>query len=152
MNNGCPQLFQEPLPRCVGKRLSMRGSMRSTDMRAPLNQLRAGGAGLRLTFVPHFDAASATSRMLRLGGKCYTWVRQCYAWEVQKPLISLVCYGVTLGKAVFGGVRGEGSMSLKDSIPQIKSRNQKSKTICAELSKWGQNPQTKDQGFACRVK
>src|SRR4051812_25923907 len=99
MNNGCPQLFQEPLPRCVGKRLSMRGSMRSTDMRAPLNQLRAGGAGLRLTFVPHFDAASATSRMLRLGGKCYTW-------EVQKPLIALVCYGVTLGKAVFGGVRG----------------------------------------------
>src|SRR4051812_15846897 len=45
-------------------------------------------------------------RMLRLGGKCYAWEKRCYAWEVRKPLILLVCYAVTLGKAIFRGAGG----------------------------------------------
>ena len=38
--------------------------------------------------------------MLRLGAKCY-------AWEVQKPLILLICYAVTLGKPFLGGLGGK---------------------------------------------
>src|SRR4051812_9125048 len=54
-------------------------------------------------------------KMLRLGSNCYAWDKRCYAWEMQKPLILLVCYAVTLGKAIFGGVPG-GRFNFTESL------------------------------------
>ncbi len=52
--------------------------------------------------------------MLRLG-------EQCYAWEVPKPLILLVCYAVTLGKAIFGRGRGRKDRTAVAGIFRIFS-------------------------------